>query len=149
MYILAMVLSAVWLSTSYIVLNERERTAQFVQLQGDVSATNFLAYRESVVRYLNANPLAAGTIPDSSLVFGLGFIRNPLWTNVVVSNVLYVYSTSAPGAGMIKEINKKTTGYMFVGLKDSTGALVSATGSVIAVSLPPAIPVGALVYVGS
>ncbi len=148
MYAVIIVLAGIWLTTSYIVLDERERTSQLVEVQGDVAATNFLAYREAVVKYLNANPTATGTIADGSLTWSLGFIRNANWTHVISGGQLYVYSNAAPPAGMLQRVVSKTSGYLMVGVKNASGNLVSGTGSVITAALPGSIPVGALAFVG-
>ena len=142
------VLAGIWLTTSYIVLDERGRTSQLMEVQGDVAATNFLAYREAVVRYLNTNPTATGTIADGSLTWTLGFIRDTRWTHVITGGELYVYSAGAPPAGMVQRVVSKTSGYLMVGVKNASGDLVSGTGSVIATSLPGSIPAEALVFTG-
>lgn len=148
MYPVMIVLFGIWLSTSYIVLDERERTSQLTELQGDVAATNFLAYREAVVSYLNANPTATGTIADGALTWTLGFIRDTRWTHVITGGQLYVYSTGAPPAGMVQRVVGKTSGYLMVGTKNASGNLISGTGSVITTSLPGTIPAGSLVFAG-
>lgn len=142
------VLAGIWLTTSYIVLDERARTSQLMEVQGDVAATNFLAYREAVVRYLNVNPTATGTVADGSLTWTLGYIRDTRWTHVITGGQLYVYSTGSPPAGMVQMVKSKTSGYLMVGLKNASGNLVNGTGSIITTTLPGSIPVGALVFVG-
>ncbi len=142
------VLCGIWLSTAYIVLDQRERTSQLIEVQGDVAATNFLAYREAVVRYLNVNPSATGSIADGSLTWTLGFIRDNRWTHLIAGGELYVYSTAAPPPGMLQRVVSKTSGYMMIGVKNTSGNLVSGSGSVITTVLPASIPAGAIVFVG-
>lgn len=138
----------IWLTVSYVVLDERERTAQFIVAKGDVAATNFLSYRQSVVTYRTANPASAGTIPDAVLTWQTGFIRDARWTNVITGGELFVYSLAVPDPAALQAIFAKAGNYVMVGTKNTAGNLVNAAGSTIAISLPGVIPIGAIVYVG-
>lgn len=141
-------LVGLWLTASYIVLEERQQTAQFLVAQGDVAATNFYSYRLALVNYHNANPSASGVIADASLTWQVGFIRDARWSNVISGGTLYVYSVAAPGPTMLQAAYAKADKYLMVGTKNAAGNLVNAAGSIITTSLPAAIPVGGLVYVG-
>lgn len=138
----------IWLSVSYIVLDERERTAQFIVVKGDVAATNFMSYRQAVVTYRTATPTATGTIPDSSLSWQTGFVRDARWSNVISGGELFVYSTAAPEPAVLQAIYTKAGQYLMLGTKNASGNLVNAAGSTISIALPATIPVGAIVYVG-
>lgn len=138
----------IWLTVSYVVLDEREKTAQFVVARGDVAATNFLAYRQAVVTYRTANPTATGTVPDGALTWQTGFIRDGRWTNLISGGELYVYSLAAPEPAVLQAVFMKAGSYVMVGTKNASGNLVNAGGSTIAISLPAGIPVGSIVYVG-
>lgn len=145
---LVVVLMGIWLSVSYAVLDERERTSQMTVVSGDVAATNFLSYREAVVQYRTANPGTTGTIADGVLTWQAGFIRDARWTNLIAGGELFVYSAAAPTAAMLQAVYAKTGGFIMVGTKNVGGTLTNAAGSIIAITLPAAIPVGAIVYVG-
>jgi len=138
----------IWLSTSYAVLNERGKAEQFIMATGDVAATNFISYRDAVVRYWTANPSATGLVVDASLTWQTGFIRDTRWTNVISGGELYVYSTAAPPPAMLQAVYQKAGNYIMVGTKNNAGTLTNAAGSVIAATLPAVIPAGALVFVG-
>ncbi len=138
----------IWLTVSYVVLDERAQTAQFVIARGDVAATNFLSYRSSVVQYRTANPGATGTIADASLSWQAGFIRDTRWTNLITGGELYVYSTAAADPAVLQAAYAKAGNYVMVGTKNASGNLVNAAGAIISITLPGVIPAGALVYVG-
>ncbi|MBU3625972.1 type IV pilus biogenesis protein PilM [Polynucleobacter sp. JS-Safj-400b-B2] len=112
----------------------------------DISATNFIAYRESLLRYKNANPGASGSIPDSSLTFDPGYIRNYLWFNTISGGVLYVYGNTSND--VLNNLYQKTLNSNLVGT-NSSGVLINETGASTGVSLPAIIPSGAIVFVGS
>jgi len=113
-----------------------------------VRATSLLAYRESVINYLNANPSFTGTVPDSSLTFPWGYVRDSRWTNLVpAAGTLYVYST-ATDLGLVEDhLYRKTLRSFMVGRKVA-GQLVAANGFATGITLPAAIPDGALVFAG-
>jgi PilM len=115
-------------------------------ISADILATNFLAYRESLLRYQNANPGASGSIPDSSLTFTPGYIRNYLWFNTISGGVLYVYGNTTND--VLSNLYQKTLNSNLVGT-NSSGALINEIGASTGVSLPAAIPSGAIVFVGS
>lgn len=138
----------IWLSVSYVVLDERERTAHFIVAKGDVAAANFLSYRQAVVSYRTATPTATGTIPDASLTWQTGFVRDARWSNVISGGELYVYSTTVPEPAVMQAVYAKAGNYVMLGTKEANGNLRSAAGSIITTALPATIPVGAIVYVG-
>lgn len=117
----------------------------------DVGATSMLAYRRAVIDFLNANPTFTGTVPDASLTFPWGYIRDPRWTNVVLAgSTLYVYETAANSpdtAQVLDQLFRKTLSSHMVGRKAS-GQLVSANGFATGISVPAAVPEGALLMVG-
>jgi hypothetical protein len=134
------------LSASYLPQQE----AQAEISVADAGATSLLAYREAVINYLNANPTFAGTVPDSSLTFPWGYVRDLRWTNTVLSGgTLYVYeSTPSPNSSqVIDELYRKTASSFMVG-QNNGGQLVSARGFATGISVPAAVPNGALLIVG-
>jgi hypothetical protein len=122
--------------------------AQRIQAVANVGATSALAYRESVINYLNSNPGFAGTVPDSSLTFIWGHVRDARWTNVVNGGALYVYeSTPSNTPGLLDELYRKTMASYMVG-RNASGFLVSAKGFGTGVVVPATVPNGAILIVG-
>jgi hypothetical protein len=136
-----------WLSISYSLIHERAETEHLSQLSGDVAATNFLNYRQSLVNYRIANPTATGTIAYASLTVPTGYIQDSRWTNLITGGTLYVYSTVSPPPMMINATYQKSGKYIMVGIKLASGDLSGPRG-VVTASLPGAIPTGAIVYIG-
>jgi len=148
MYPLALVTIMTFLTVSYGVMNERMTSFRMNALVADVVSTNFLAYRDAVIRYHTANPAATGSIPDASLTWQSGYVRDTRWSNqITVAGQVYVYSNVAPPQGMVDSLYKKTNSLILVGIKQSNGDL-SGPGGVISPSMPAAIPAGAIVYIG-
>lgn len=148
MYPLALVTIMTFLSISYGVMNERMASIRMDTLVADVASTNFLAYRDAVIRYHNANPASTGSIADASLTWQAGYVRDSRWSNQIsASGEVYVYSTVAPPRTMVDSLYKKTQSLILVGVKQTNGDLVGPGGT-ISPSMPAAIPVGAIVYIG-
>jgi len=145
---LVVALFGVFLSVSWVVLDERERTSHYVLTKGDVAAINFLSYRQAVVNYRIQNPTATGTIADDSLTWQVGFIRDTRWTNVISDDELYVYSKAAATPAVLQAAYAKSGRNIMIGKKDAAGMLNTASGSIIQADLPASIPVGAIVFVG-
>lgn len=144
----AILVAAVWLSISYTVIHTRQENERVESLAGDAATMNFMAYRSAVSAYFTANPAATGSIPDASLTFASGFIRDARWTNLISGGQLYVYSVAAPASRMVDVVYRKSHGYINVGIKQSNGDLRGPGGTVTA-NVPVAVPVGAIVYIGS
>ena len=121
------------------------QAAMVTKLKGQVAATNFLSYRQSVVSYVNVNPGFSGTVPDASLTFQTGYIRNASWTNQVTGGTLYVYSTSAPPSSTFDSLYSMTSQSPMLGIV-SGGVSISPAG--ISVSVPGSIPNGNIVFIG-
>lgn len=124
--------------------------AQAVQAVADVGATSLLAYRESVIDYLNANPTFTGTVPDSSITFVWGYQRDMRWTNLVTGGTLYVYEIAANSpdtSEVLDQLYRKTAASFMVG-RNNAGLLVSANGFATGITVPPAVPDGALLIMG-
>ncbi|MFC6281234.1 type IV pilus biogenesis protein PilM [Polaromonas aquatica] len=134
------------LGALYVPAQEAQRNTAVA----DVGATSLLAYRESVINYLNGNPGYSGTVPDSSLTFIWGYVRDPRWSNVVSGGTLYVYEVVAksPNTSLVLEkLYRKTASSFMVG-RNASGLLVSANGFSTGITVPAAVPNGALVFVG-
>lgn len=130
------------------VLNIPAQESQVSQARADVAATSALAYRASVVNYLNSNPTFSGTVPDSSLTPLWGYQRDLRWTNTVVAGALYVYDTApTPNVPVLDLIYKKTLKSFMVG-RNQSGVLVSAKGFSTGITVPVAVPNGAILIFG-
>lgn len=134
-------------------LNIPAQEAQVKNSLADVGATSFLAYRESVINYLNATPgFTSGTVPDSSLTFLWGYQRDTRWTNMVSGGALYTYvvANSANTDELLDKLYRKTESSFMVG-RNTGGQLISANGFATGISIPtttPPIPVGSILIVG-
>jgi hypothetical protein len=135
------------LSATYLPAQE----ARSELVVANAGATSFLAYREAVIDYLNANATFTGTVPDASLTFPWGYVRDTRWTNLVLSGgALYVYETAANSPNtdqVLDQLYRKTLSSFMVG-RNSGGALVSANGFATGVAVPVSVPNGALLIVG-
>lgn len=136
---------------AYIAVDVPMQEAEMNRIKADVAATNFVAYRNALQRYIADNPAANGVIQDSSLAayWPPGYIHNPLWRNLVSGSTLYVYSPTEPVPNMLNAIHSKSRENLLVGKKDAvTGRLKSYKGIDTGIVLPAAIPNGAIVVVG-
>lgn len=117
----------------------------------DAGATSLLAYRQGVIDYLNGNPSFTGTVPDASITFPWGYVRDSRWTNYVQSGgTLYVFEATAHSARteqVLDQLYRKTMKSFSVG-RNSAGQLVGATGVATGILVPAAVPDGALLIVG-
>lgn len=123
---------------------------QAVTAVADFSATSLLAYRQAVIDYHNANPGFSGTVGDASLTFPWGYNRDPRWSNIASGGTLYVYELvphSANTSLMLDRLYRKTGSSFMVGRKVA-GVLVSANGYSTGISVPAAVPNGALLIIG-
>lgn len=137
-----------FLTAGYLAIATPAEDARIQFATADALATNVVAYRTAVLTYLNANPSATGTIADGVLTYPLGHVRNALWTNVVSGGNLYVYSTAAVSVGTVERVWIYSRRSVLVGKKTSSGGLsVPGSGS-STTTVPAAIPVGALVWIG-
>lgn len=151
-------MAPVWIALVFLALlsfyvgqDAPRKQAVNVAVMADVAATNFLAYRGAVARYLADNPGATGTIDDALLApyWPPGYIRRPEWTNVVAGGSLYVFSAGVPSSGAAASVAAKTPGSLLVGTKNATtGRLQSVSGIDTGINLPPVIAAGALVMMG-
>jgi hypothetical protein len=128
-----------------------EWQAQGEAAVADAGATSLLAYRQGVVDYLNANPSFAGTVPDASITFPRGYVRDPRWTNFVqAGGTLYVFEASARSAHteqVLDKLYRKTWQSFGVG-RNAGGQLVGAGGFATGIVVPATVPNGALLIVG-
>lgn len=135
----------------YTAVDTPAKQVAATTITGDVSTTNFLAYRRAVQGYLQANPSATGTIADADLAgYWLpGYIRNPNWTNVIVGSTLYIYSTAAVAPVTLETLWGKSSDNSLIGTKNpANGRLRSYNGFDTGITLPASIPNNAIVMIG-
>ena len=122
---------------------------QRVQARADVAATSFLAYREAVLDYLAAHPGFIGTATDASLSWPWGYVRDARWSHVVQPDgSLFVFQVAgAPAPQLLEQLQRKTRNPWLLG-REAGSQLVSASGVVIGLPLPAAVPPGAVVLAG-
>lgn len=135
----------------YAAMDVPKKERQVSELAADVAATNFIAYRKAVLRYLEANPTATGTISDASLAayWMPGYIRDPRWLSVVAGGVPYVYASSQPAHGTLESLYRKSSENLLLGRKSAaTQYLDSYKGGTVTQVLPAAISNGAIVMMG-
>lgn len=151
MYPLFIVIFFGSLYAAYSAADIPKEQAFSIEAKANVEATNYIAYRKAVLRYLEANPSASGVISDVALApyYLPGYIRNPNWTNLVSSGTVFVYATTEPSINVMSTVYKKSNESLLIGKKSaSTGHLVSMTGIDTGVILPVSIPNNALVILG-
>lgn len=135
----------------YVAVDAPRKEAEIATISADVDATNFIAYRRAVQRYLQANPAATGKVTDASLsaYWLTGYIRNPKWTNLVAGGALYVYSTAPVAPATLHTIWGMSSENRLVGTKNPTGGrLRSFNGFDTGITLPASIPNNAVVIMG-
>lgn len=147
--VIALFFLAIVALTSALYLPEQQARGEIAV--ADVGATSLLAYRQGVIDYLNANPTFTGTVPDASVAFPWGYVRDPRWTNYVLSGgTLYVFEAAARSAHtdqVLDQLYQKTLRSFTVG-RNSGGQLVGATGLATGIVVPAVVPSGAIVMIG-
>ena len=117
----------------------------------DAGATSLLAYRQGVIDFLNAHPTFTGAVPDLSITFPWGYVRDPRWSNwVQAGGTLYVFEAAAHSPHtdqVLAQLYRKTLRSFTVG-RNVTGQLVGATGLATGILVPANVPNGALLMVG-
>lgn len=148
MYALAMAVLGAMLFSWQVAATQPQQAASFALMRAKVAAANFWAYRSAVVAYVALNPSASGTIPDTSLSFPAGYIRDPDWTNDVSGGTLYTYSTAALPPNTVAQIAAYGGRTLVIGVAQANDTMTSASGGANGFTLPSVIPTGAVVVVG-
>lgn len=132
-----------------MALHVPQQEAQLTTAVASAAATSVLAYREGLVDYLNANPSFVGTVADADFTPIWGANRDPAWTNVVVSGgTLYVYESAVSTTPLFLDVLYEKTNKSFLVGRNAAGVLVSATGFSTGITVPAAVPNGAITIVG-
>lgn len=130
------------------VLNVPNQQAAQEKAIADSAATAMLAYRESVINYLNTNSAFVGVVPTTSMLPPWGYTPDGRWANIVANGSLYVYEPTPSGTNnLLDTLYNRTQKSHTVGLNIS-GFLVSATGLATGIAVPAAVPNGAVMIYG-
>lgn len=127
---------------------EPQRDVQAKSIVADVAATSALAYRESVINYLNANPGYVGLVNPMLLTPLTGAPRFSGWDGVVSGGTLFIYEQVPSNTpNILDRIYRKTGKSHLVGRKVN-GQLVSANGLATGIAVPADVPEYAITLVG-
>lgn len=130
------------------VMHVPDQQAAQEQAIANSAATAMLAYRESVINYLNTNSAFVGVVPTTSMQPPWGYTPNGRWANIVANGSLYVYEPTPSGtSNLLYTLYDRTQKSHTVGLNVS-GFLVSATGLATGIAVPAAVPNGAILIYG-
>ena len=116
-------------------------------------AKNIVTYKNVVDQFVAAQASGysgagpGNSVPDSSLTFPSWYVRNPLWSNKVISGTVTVYATSLPTAGdFSREVADITNGRRSVGIVGSaTTTIISPLYGDTGIALPSGLPSGVTV----
>jgi hypothetical protein len=135
--------------TSLVVLqNLPAQEQRMIAAVADVEATSALAYRESLITYLNQNAGFSGVVPDTSLTLLWGHVRTAHWTNIVSGGALYVYEASPTQDQTVLDTLYTKTNKSFMVGRNVSGTLMSAKGLNTSIAIPVAVPNGSIVIFG-
>lgn len=130
------------------VLHVPNQIAAQEQAIADSASTAILAYRESVINYLNTNSAFVGVVPTTSMLPPWGYTPDGRWANIVANGSLYVYESTPSGApGLLDTVYNQTQKSHTVG-RNASGFLVSAKGLSTGIAVPAAVPNGAILIYG-
>ncbi|PLA73949.1 hypothetical protein CYQ88_08265 [Hydrogenovibrio sp. SC-1] len=147
MYVLVffLMVSSILLSNSLELAEVKKDRIQAVT--SDVKVVSFLAYRKAVIDYRSSNPAFTGqlSLVDLAPYFPLGYQETPGWNNVINTNNIFVYTQETMNIDILRN---RLMNSMLVGHNDA-GGLITLSGSQTNIALPPIIPNGSIVIVGS
>ena len=162
--LLGVMVTLMSLSVSQPASIEAER-----KINGDAAAVNFMAYRQAVIGYLNANPAATGRdvcSADATILplrpiclWQPGYIAASHvaagWTHTLWNSTLYTYTTRPVVPGMMSALRSRTQGSLtlgsavrMAGVVNFVPAVPTPAGFVPSALTAPGIPDGAIVLVG-
>lgn len=147
MLAVALVLLAAVAMATYLASYVPTQMARQEALRSDALATNFLMYRNAVVRYVEAHPGASGNITDTVLTWEPGYQKAPGWAATVVNGHVYAYSLSAVPPGAVQAAYRLSGGSMLIGTKGSAGTLRNPALGETGITLPAVIQNGCLAAV--
>lgn len=148
---LPIVVVVMMISIIGLVRAQSEVTAPVVSAKASAStlAQNMVVYKGLLDTFVAAQtagytaPGGGNAVPDASLAFPAWYVKNPLWTNKVISGTVTVYATSVPAAGDISaDMVALTLGSINVGVVGNAGTILSPRYGNTLTALPPGLPVG-------
>lgn len=124
-------------------------TPDYSNLRADAAVQSMAIYHQSVVDWAKANPLAPSqVVPDSSLTFPYGYVKNLPWTNLVATGHGWVYTSDASVAGrggMTSMLLERSEYSMNIGTNVG-GFIWSPRAGNLNIPVDAAIPLGSLVW---
>jgi hypothetical protein len=108
---------------------------------------NIQIYRNLVTRYLESHPGTTGTVADASLDLPTWFAKINGVSNYVAGGWAYVYYAN-PRSELVYQLLKDTSNSALVGLNQG-GMLFNSLDGVSSITIPAAVPDGAVVYAGA
>lgn len=126
---------------------ENQQQAQHVSDYAtlDSLSRNFLAYRSAAAGFAQSNPGFSGIPNDSALTLPQWFVRPVGVSSYIEAGTAYTYFNGAAPAGMPSTLVDLTQSTV-VGVKRS-GQLISPVSGATGISIPSAVPEGAIVAV--
>lgn len=110
----------------------------------DTLSRSMLVYRASVAEYAHSNPGFTGSPTDAALNLPAWYVKQSGVTSYIAGGVSYTY-IAAPPSGLPAMLSKHTESAT-VGIKRQ-GILYSPTSGRTSISIPAAVPEGAVVAV--
>lgn len=111
----------------------------------DSLSRNFLIYRSAAAGFAQSNPGFSGIPNDSALNLPQWFVRPVGVSSYIAAGTTYTYFTGVAPPGMPSTLVDLTQSTV-VGVKRS-GQLMSPVNGATGISIPPAVPEGAIVAV--
>lgn len=123
--------------------HDAQRVSDYATL--DSLGRNFLVYRSAAAGFAQSNPGFSGIPNDSALNLPQWFVRPVGVSSYIAAGTAYTYFNGSAPAGMPSTLIDLTQSTV-VGVKRS-GQLMSPVSGATGISIPPAVPEGAIVAV--
>lgn len=124
--------------------NADDMLAEKMTAEAGAVASSMMVYQNYVRVYANNNPAATGAISDAVLGLPAWYIKPSGVSNYVKTGQAYVYVANPP-VGLVSQLAVASGNSLNVGVNMS-GSLVGPVGGSTGISVPAAIPSGAVVY---
>ncbi|UST77170.1 type IV pilus biogenesis protein PilM [Pseudomonas siliginis] len=121
--------------------NEKSSEVLSAESENETIAGNMQVYKNALVRYIELNPSANGSIPDSSLTLPSWFTRRPGVANYVSAGKVYVYYEARPELASVILRDTETMG---VGINNN-GILIHPRSGNTGIQIPAQIPTTSVV----
>lgn len=123
--------------------NQEQRAFDYATL--DSLSRNFLVYRSAATGFARSNPTFSGIPNDSALSLPAWFVKPLGVESYIAAGTTYTYFNGVAPSGMSSALVDLTQSAV-VGVKRS-GMLISPVAGATGISIPPAVPEGAIVAV--